>query len=950
MKGKQSHRVVYQTIINGDITVECYGQCEKDDAAIETHTFNATRCEGKRLRFGCRNNLVVQIYLATMGRFDPAINYCQQQEKSSCVMDVANLIKKKCDSKSQCLYDVTDKPLRRNCGPVTYLYLDVHYTCVPPPTTVLPTTRVTTKPTSTPRRQKLTPPPHVVTIRPTQHIVPIRTTVAHRSRPLPTGVIMRASEDGGNMFWLMTAYSWLTDKEFIKANGTHLALAIILSVFIGLVLSLCFMLDHCRRERMRRARKAMIIPPNNNDLLANSEVDEEHIELEEFDTHGFNHMNGSVPRKEPDTVVDLQDYTEKQSLLVGGDPPRKGQLSEHIATHLPPPPRELLESPGEEKPDIFIPPPAGFNEKNGAEYTKIDVQPAVPSLVVTSPTPSASNSGSSIGHSNGVNISFAQICENNISSKDSETVVRLAAEKLQNEQQQHDKPKQEPKVQPQIKRPSLQRSKTVSYAPTSEKMTRKFSEQERGQTARKHSQGNELFNPLADESPWLQRKRSNSDRMEEIRSYQEYKKEQRRADKPDKSISTDEPSPAVSPKKFAMPGIISHELPMKKPVAPTIQRNHSAASSVQSEPVRRATIARPATDTSFVEHKNNTSLTSLPRSLSRIPRKGRLHVISPATIPGSTLTEADKRKAPSLPVGMRARDDNSELELKTKSYSTLPQSSKIFTVPKHKCGSSHDHTCICVPVRTPQGNYTCACLEKAKNGFKECCMTACDSTKQIQKEPYSAQRACSPTVIPSSCSPNIHEQRKFMNDGNTCSTNSSDSSKPIEESGYNSHGTGTDSLCSSSRSTDQEDSQMFQPSIHPDAKPALRNGRSKNMRNKHSKKDPKLIPVTVHSRTSNRNGRRSRYESKVPVDIRPSESSLDDDSMKEAIKVVVRTKSRSKKKDDGTESRGSKENIVEGKLSVTSKPETLKSALKNVQKKDLKIETNGPKGGDAHAL
>ena len=119
----------------------------------------------------------------------------------------------------------------------------------------------------------------------------------------------------------------------------------------------------------------------------------------------------------------------------------------------------------------------------------------------------------------------------------------------------------------------------------------------------------------------------------------------------------------------------------------------------------------------------------------------------------------------------------------------------------------------------------------------------------------------------------------------------------VEESGYQSHETGTDSLCSSTRSTDQEDTQMFSPT----STASLKNNGSRNKvcRVRNARRDPKLIPVTtVHSKSSSSKSlRRSRYDSRVPSDIRPSESSLEDGSSRDSIKLIVRTKPKNKKRD-----------------------------------------------------
>ena len=127
----------------------------------------------------------------------------------------------------------------------------------------------------------------------------------------------------------------------------------------------------------------------------------------------------------------------------------------------------------------------------------------------------------------------------------------------------------------------------------------------------------------------------------------------------------------------------------------------------------------------------------------------------------------------------------------------------------------------------------------------------------------------------------------------------------IEESGYQSHDTGTDSLCSSTFSTDQEDSRMFLPSS---VNNAIQNGcRSKTCHDccQASKHVQKLIIV------------RDQYKSKVPrrcrredytkddvhlhdnhtsVDVHSYDSSMDDASSRDSVQLVRRM--RKQKTDD----------------------------------------------------
>ena len=50
---------------------------------------------------------------------------------------------------------------------------------------------------------------------------------------------------------------------------------------------------------------------------------------------------------------------------------------------------------------------------------------------------------------------------------------------------------------------------------------------------------------------------------------------------------------------------------------------------------------------------------------------------------------------------------------------------QTFAVPKHKCGLGHSHSCVCTPLRTGSNSYICCCLEKAKNKETVCCVEDC---------------------------------------------------------------------------------------------------------------------------------------------------------------------------------------------------------------------------------
>lgn len=153
-------------------------------------------------------------------------------------------------------------------------------------------------------------------------------------------------------------------------------------------------------------------------------------------------------------------------------------------------------------------------------------------------------------------------------------------------------------------------------------------------------------------------------------------------------------------------------------------------------------------------------------------------------------------------------------------------SPSILTVPKHPCGSKHNHPCICIPSRTNTGGYMCSCTVKLKQGIKSCCLN----------------ETCNYKNMTTFTKEDVLEDKLSYIERN------------VEESGYQSH----DTDCSSGRSTDQEDSLIFSPN---------RNSPVLQITNKHK---------------TLRRARRS--------DNRPSESSMEDDCSRDSIKVVRKTK------------------------------------------------------------
>ena len=235
----------------------------------------------------------------------------------------------------------------------------------------------------------------------------------------------------------------------------------------------------------------------------------------------------------------------------------------------------------------------------------------------------------------------------------------------------------------------------------------------------------------------------------------------------------------------------------------------------------------------------------------------------------------------------------------------------IFAVPKHRCGSGHEHSCVCVPLRTGSNSFTCQCLEKAKYGSLSCCVEDCAELKEHTGTPYSPQpRAKSNTLggqgTKKRCSSLLRSPslRDENDDKGTETKNELNEKRLTEESGYQSMGSfsanGEDPAPRGQKVSNVVDGSATTPRLP--SKSNIKSQSSVNVmsldripnRSKRFKNtgapEPKLIPVIVHSSKS-RNGKKPRFEGQYPVDIRPSESTSEDTDHKDNIKVVVRSKS-----------------------------------------------------------
>lgn len=92
-----------------------------------------------------------------------------------------------------------------------------------------------------------------------------------------------------------------------------------------------------------------------------------------------------------------------------------------------------------------------------------------------------------------------------------------------------------------------------------------------------------------------------------------------------------------------------------------------------------------------------------------------------------------------------AGDNSSLVDSGDSDLSVAPRfdaaSQQIFAVPKHRCGMGHNHSCVCIPVRTGSSSFICSCLENAKYKSTKCCMEKCPDDSNLAGLPYTSRRA-----------------------------------------------------------------------------------------------------------------------------------------------------------------------------------------------------------------
>ena len=393
------NRVVFQSfMMTGSLdseTVQCYGKCKENHNDVRQKV-NVTRCDGRRIRFSCMYGYSIKIHFATLGTLDPEFDICSYKEPLECSRNISLKIQERCKHVHMCTVNVQNYHVESKCRSAKYTAVDINYSCEIKTTTEIPTTEITTSTT------KATSWNHsgIKVVRtmsglssnglspsalPT--IIPPHITI-HDDKN--TGLMAKLSQ-GTNMFWSLTAYTAISDSEYIKKHVTHLSLAILLSIFVGMVICLCFLLDVSRRARKKRGRhvnsgvfataeSAQRLELDNPKMVEVITLNGDLTQHKTFSYHDGDNNNDNI---DEDDVYDSRSPFLKRSLvhkLIIHNHMKADKERSPSPSSLPPPPYEFLMKSSSSSSSELLPPPVGFNGDKCH----------LPHLVVTNPTPSES--------------------------------------------------------------------------------------------------------------------------------------------------------------------------------------------------------------------------------------------------------------------------------------------------------------------------------------------------------------------------------------------------------------------------------------------------------------------------------------------------------------------------------------------------------------------------------
>ena len=554
-----------------------------------------------------------------------------------------------------------------------------------------------------------------------------------------------------------------------------MVLAIILALFIALVLSTCFVLDHCRRVKRRNALKelqeaesltlnsengppqpphpATLRPKNrsrSNSVVTNGRP--KHNSLEEVNHNGNNERLPLIPLTASLGDIGAERFTETSFIRTS------------TMDMLPPPPAELLADTPQDKggflddnqsdtSTISIPPPDGFGDSDKEEL-KVKIQNFTPEVIITSPTPTNSSISSShailpypskslqsvpkIDNSQRLNNEFysasatlprdGNLLQNHVSVQTND--LRDGG---------FDKPmKLENPGHVSMRSPNYEVSDI--YVTMDKVSNIGILDLEAFETH--ESRGILNFagsgvNEVKNANDWALPPPGFSDSFGEGLNNEI-------------DLGTAMPGNSCG-NQNAQNTKRGRLLVIKSPntAEDGERKTHScknASSSMPENSHQNMTGCRNEEDNSFeskdviTEKKDSISKGLGPGHDGEIPNgtciKSTPKVTSMQSRP-DTDSKSDRPPSESSSCSSYA-DSEGTLNMQGHSGKTK----QIFAVPKHRCGMGHKHPCVCIPLRTGSSSFICSCLEKAKSKSLKCCMEKCPDVQQSsQGAPYSSQRS-----------------------------------------------------------------------------------------------------------------------------------------------------------------------------------------------------------------
>lgn len=415
MSTSELHRIAFQNYyINDNIGehVKCYGTCKgtewnsaatrkKRKSIEDTHGVDISNCNGDKVKISCLQGLYIKIVEAKIGALSPDLSICTYKKPLDCLRNISDKIQTICIKDTTCSIDVEN--VKTPCRGRKHVAMDIRYKCVDKPVIQIPTTLIgTTSLTrlSTARRSF---------------------TTSTKSRRRTSSAKMTSQQihifnkndtaTTQNMFWTVTAFTALKDGEFMKRHETHLALALLLSMFLGTIICLCFFIDYYRRSKKNRKKKKIETKLNllkttsqNNDVTDVGEKKHNKI-IEQTSFINESTQKSKERRKERTRVNNNNKDKNDSNGEIGSPYSTRRKLLRHnnlkTATNerplsdisLPPPPCEFLvkESTSSLSSNELLPPPDGFNgnKKHIPSLIVTDTSTKIsPSLTVNkSPTP-----------------------------------------------------------------------------------------------------------------------------------------------------------------------------------------------------------------------------------------------------------------------------------------------------------------------------------------------------------------------------------------------------------------------------------------------------------------------------------------------------------------------------------------------------------------------------------